>query len=89
MISDFVMLSKKGIKDFRALHLSTNCSFVNQNVVVHIPCSVWNSFGVYCTVMALILLGRAAFVFPLSALSNCMDRTSREPSPITLKHQVS
>ncbi|KAH6786333.1 Na+/H+ exchanger 3 [Perilla frutescens var. hirtella] len=49
--------------------------------------SFWNSIGVYSSVMLLILIGRAAFVFPLSALSNCMDRTSRRPQ-LTPKHQV-
>ncbi|PIM97454.1 hypothetical protein CDL12_30076 [Handroanthus impetiginosus] len=49
--------------------------------------SAWDSLGVYSSVMFLILLGRAAFVFPLSALSNCMNRTSRSSS-ITFKHQI-
>ncbi|KAL8462390.1 hypothetical protein ACS0TY_033427 [Phlomoides rotata] len=50
--------------------------------------SVWNSIGVYSTIIFLILLGRAAFVFPLSALSNCMNRTSSRSSTITFKHQI-
>ncbi|KAK2987067.1 hypothetical protein RJ640_004793 [Escallonia rubra] len=35
----------------------------------------------------LILLGRAAFVFPLSALSNYMNRNAERSTSITLKHQ--
>ncbi|KAL0443314.1 UNVERIFIED_CONTAM: Sodium/hydrogen exchanger 4 [Sesamum latifolium] len=50
--------------------------------------SAWDSIGVYSSVMFLIMLGRAAFVFPLSALSNCMNRSSSRSSSITLKHQV-
>ncbi|KAK3014523.1 hypothetical protein RJ639_010073 [Escallonia herrerae] len=36
----------------------------------------------------LILLGRAAFVFPLSALSNYMNRSAERSTSITLKHQI-
>ncbi|KAK4484781.1 hypothetical protein RD792_007375 [Penstemon davidsonii] len=50
--------------------------------------SAWDSIGIYSSVMFLILLGRAAFVFPLSALSNCMNRTSSSSSVITMKHQI-
>ncbi|KAL0353701.1 UNVERIFIED_CONTAM: Sodium/hydrogen exchanger 4 [Sesamum angustifolium] len=50
--------------------------------------SALDSVGVYSSVMFLIMLGRAAFVFPLSALSNCMNRSSSRSSSITLKHQV-
>ncbi|KAI3456856.1 hypothetical protein Pfo_013519, partial [Paulownia fortunei] len=50
--------------------------------------SAWDSIGVYSIVMLLIMLGRAAFVFPLSALSNCMNRTSTRSSSVTFKHQV-
>lgn len=40
--------------------------------------------------MLLICLGRAAFVFPLSALSNHMNRNAgTSSSTITFKHQVS
>lgn len=39
--------------------------------------------------MFLILLGRAAFVFPLSALSNCMNTSTRRSTKITFNHQVS
>ncbi|XP_051125669.1 sodium/hydrogen exchanger 4-like [Andrographis paniculata] len=49
--------------------------------------SFWDSAGVYGSLMFLIFLGRAAFVFPLSALSNFMNRTSGS-SIITFKHQV-
>ncbi|XP_051128188.1 sodium/hydrogen exchanger 4 isoform X2 [Andrographis paniculata] len=50
--------------------------------------NAWDSIGVYSSVMFLILLGRAAFVFPLSALSNCMNRRTSRRSKITFKHQV-
>ncbi|KAA8523600.1 hypothetical protein F0562_010023 [Nyssa sinensis] len=46
------------------------------------------SLGIYSTVTLLILLGRAAFVFPLSAFSNYWNRTAERPSPITFKHQI-
>ncbi|KAJ0045207.1 hypothetical protein Pint_04000 [Pistacia integerrima] len=46
----------------------------------------WTSLGIYGFLVLLILLGRAAFVFPLSALSNYMNQR-RAPS-ITFKHQV-
>lgn len=36
----------------------------------------------------LILVGRAAFVFPLSAFSNYLNRRADRTSTITLKHQV-
>lgn len=50
--------------------------------------SFWKSIGVYSTVMFLILLGRAAFVFPLSVISNYMHRGGGSSSKITGKHQV-
>ncbi|GLJ26876.1 hypothetical protein SUGI_0525420 [Cryptomeria japonica] len=43
--------------------------------------------GIFSSVMLLVLLGRAAFVFPLSALSNYLQRGTRN-TRITLKHQV-
>ncbi|XP_039142213.1 sodium/hydrogen exchanger 4-like [Dioscorea cayenensis subsp. rotundata] len=45
------------------------------------------SFGIYSSVMLLTLLGRAAFVFPLSALSNYMSSDAGK-SLITIKHQI-
>ncbi|XP_042514904.1 sodium/hydrogen exchanger 4-like [Macadamia integrifolia] len=45
------------------------------------------SMGICCMIIFLILLGRAAFVFPLSALSNYTSR-SAERTPITFKHQI-
>ncbi|KAL6536135.1 Sodium/hydrogen exchanger 4 [Orobanche hederae] len=54
-----------------------------------IELSVRDSIGVYGIVMFLMMLGRAAFVFPLSVLSVYMSRTSaRSSSSITFKHQV-
>ncbi|KAL9441713.1 hypothetical protein AB3S75_020251 [Citrus x aurantiifolia] len=44
------------------------------------------SLGVYSALILMILLGRAAFVFPLSFLSNYMN-SHRSPS-ISFKHQV-
>ncbi|PWA56227.1 cation/H+ exchanger, Cation/H+ exchanger, CPA1 family [Artemisia annua] len=40
------------------------------------------------TVMLLIVLGRAAFVFPLSILSNYMHRSGGESSNISVHHQL-
>uniref|UniRef100_M8AXN2 Sodium/hydrogen exchanger 4 n=1 Tax=Aegilops tauschii TaxID=37682 RepID=M8AXN2_AEGTA len=45
------------------------------------------SIGIFGVIISLILLGRAAFVFPLSILSNFMSGNS-EKAPITFKHQV-
>lgn len=47
------------------------------------------SLGICSTLMLLICLGRAAFVFPLSAFSNYMNRNAgTSSSTITFKHQV-
>ncbi|XP_052621404.1 sodium/hydrogen exchanger 4 isoform X1 [Lactuca sativa] len=46
------------------------------------------SIGMYSSVMLLILVGRAAFVFPLSIISNYMNRVGDGSSKITAKHQV-
>ncbi|CAA6670835.1 unnamed protein product [Spirodela intermedia] len=43
--------------------------------------------GIYGVILSLVLLGRAAFVFPLSALSNYLSSTY-ERSAITFRHQV-
>ncbi|XP_027062355.1 sodium/hydrogen exchanger 4-like isoform X2 [Coffea arabica] len=49
---------------------------------------VWTLL-VICTILIfLILLGRAAFVFPLSVLSNYANRNASRSSTVTLKHQV-
>ncbi|KAH9305083.1 hypothetical protein KI387_009487, partial [Taxus chinensis] len=45
-------------------------------------------FGIFSSVLSLVLLGRAAFVFPLSALSNYMQRGTPNTS-ITFRHQKS
>lgn len=45
------------------------------------------SIGIFGIIISLVLLGRAAFVFPLSILSNFMSGNS-EKAPITFKHQV-
>ncbi|KAL5987996.1 hypothetical protein ACLOJK_035759, partial [Asimina triloba] len=49
--------------------------------------SVEMSFIINSTLILLMVLGRAAFVFPLSALSNYIS-SSAERNPITFKHQV-
>ncbi|XP_022981445.1 sodium/hydrogen exchanger 4 [Cucurbita maxima] len=53
--------------------------------------SLWKLVGTYSITVFLILLGRAAFVFPLSAISNyfnkCEDRSSSS-SIITFKQQI-
>ncbi|KAL4580029.1 hypothetical protein LXL04_016203 [Taraxacum kok-saghyz] len=50
--------------------------------------SFWNKLGIYSTVMLLILIGRAAFVFPLSIISNYMHRSGGESTKISRQHQV-
>ncbi|VVA41574.1 PREDICTED: sodium/hydrogen exchanger, partial [Prunus dulcis] len=50
--------------------------------------SLGDSLGIYSTILVLILLGRAAFVFPLSAISNYMNRRATGSSSLSFKHQV-
>ncbi|XP_061360948.1 sodium/hydrogen exchanger 4 [Gastrolobium bilobum] len=50
--------------------------------------SFGNLMGIYSTLILLILLGRAAFVFPLSAFANYMSSRSDQTSCITFKHQI-
>ncbi|KAF3673561.1 Sodium/hydrogen exchanger 4 [Capsicum annuum] len=50
--------------------------------------SVWTSMGIYGTVLLLIAIGRAAFVFPLSAFSNFLNRHATRAPSITFKHQI-
>jgi hypothetical protein len=49
-------------------------------------CSVGQSFGLFSTLLVLILVGRAAFVFPLSALSNYMCKSAN--TKIGIRQQV-
>ncbi|KAL8162539.1 hypothetical protein V2J09_014028 [Rumex salicifolius] len=50
---------------------------------------VWRSIQIYACIVFLILVGRAAFVFPLSAFSNIMNRrNSDRRSSITFKNQM-
>ncbi|KAI3755905.1 hypothetical protein L1987_55714 [Smallanthus sonchifolius] len=49
--------------------------------------SFWTKMGLYSTVMFLIAVGRVAFVFPLSIISNYLHR-SGESSKISGHHQV-
>ncbi|XP_073010099.1 sodium/hydrogen exchanger 4 [Typha latifolia] len=49
--------------------------------------SLKTSFGIYGIVIFLVLVGRAAFVFPLSIVSNHISSNS-EGALITFKHQV-
>ncbi|MED6164420.1 hypothetical protein PIB30_089862 [Stylosanthes scabra] len=44
--------------------------------------------GIYSCLILLILVGRAAFVFPLSAFANYMSRRAERASSITFKHQI-
>ncbi|KAF5948931.1 hypothetical protein HYC85_014888 [Camellia sinensis] len=50
--------------------------------------SFGTSLGIYASTIFLICLGRAAFVFPLSAFSNYMNRNADRSSSITFKHQI-
>ncbi|KAJ9551266.1 hypothetical protein OSB04_015311 [Centaurea solstitialis] len=50
--------------------------------------SFGTKMGIYCTVMFLISLGRAAFVFPLSIITNYMHRSGGESAKITRHHQI-
>ncbi|XP_054796708.1 sodium/hydrogen exchanger 4 isoform X1 [Prosopis cineraria] len=50
--------------------------------------SFWSLMGIYSCLIFLILIGRAAFVFPLSALANCLNRRAHRDSRITFRHQI-
>ncbi|CAH8279766.1 unnamed protein product [Arabidopsis lyrata] len=50
--------------------------------------SVGGTLGVSSVITGLVLLGRAAFVFPLSILTNFMNRHTERNESITFKHQV-
>jgi NhaP-type Na+/H+ or K+/H+ antiporter len=50
--------------------------------------SFGGTLGVSGVITALVLLGRAAFVFPLSVLTNFMNRHTERNESITFKHQV-
>ncbi|KAJ7963707.1 Sodium/hydrogen exchanger [Quillaja saponaria] len=50
--------------------------------------SVGNLMGIYSSLILLIFLGRAAFVFPLSAFSNYMSRRTERTSAISFRHQI-
>ncbi|KAG9455156.1 hypothetical protein H6P81_008060 [Aristolochia fimbriata] len=49
--------------------------------------SIPTSMGICGSIIILVLLGRAAFIFPLSFLSNYMNPTA-DRKPITLRHQI-
>ncbi|XP_024158976.1 sodium/hydrogen exchanger 4 [Rosa chinensis] len=46
------------------------------------------SMGIYSMTLLLILLGRAAFVFPLSAFSNYMNRRASRRCSLSFRHQI-
>ncbi|KAI3496866.1 hypothetical protein L1887_39244 [Cichorium endivia] len=50
--------------------------------------SFWTKMGLYSIVMLLILIGRVAFVFPLSIISNYMHRSGGESTKISKQHQL-
>ncbi|KAG2299430.1 hypothetical protein Bca52824_035902 [Brassica carinata] len=50
--------------------------------------SVVGTLEVSSVITALVLLGRAAFVFPLSVFANFTNRNTQRSESITLKHQV-
>ncbi|KAF8409666.1 hypothetical protein HHK36_005745 [Tetracentron sinense] len=56
-------------------------------VIFFLLYSFGTSMGIYSIIILLISLGRAAFVFPLSALSNHMHKNA-EIIRITFKHQI-
>lgn len=73
---------------FYCLHTySLESSKIITMLKIFIVCSLETSLAIYGILILLILIGRAAFVFPLSALSNYMNR--RRTHLITFKHQVS
>jgi hypothetical protein len=55
-------------------------------VLSHYVCSVGEFLGLFGILLLLVLVGRAAFVFPLSALSNYW--TKSPTTKISLRHQV-
>ncbi len=56
------------------------------SVLSHYVCSVGEFLGRFGILLLLVLVGRAAFVFPLSALSNYW--TKSPTTKISLRHQV-
>ncbi|KAL0886824.1 hypothetical protein Bca101_010807 [Brassica carinata] len=50
--------------------------------------SVLSTLEVSSVITALVLLGRAAFVFPLSVFANLTNRNTQRSESITFKHQV-
>ncbi|XP_013609990.1 PREDICTED: sodium/hydrogen exchanger 4 [Brassica oleracea var. oleracea] len=50
--------------------------------------SVGGTLEVSGVITTLVLLGRAAFVFPLSVLTNLMNRNTQRSESLTFKHQV-
>lgn len=60
--------------------------FANHFLILFWTFSAGNYFGLFMTLIVLILVGRAAFVFPLSALSNYMRKSS--DTKITFRQQV-
>ena len=71
------------------MHLKFLSQSFNPPLIFKLFCSIGKSISVYATVVLLILLGRAAFVFPLSAISNYMNReNNRKTSCITFRKQV-
>lgn len=56
------------------------------SVLSHYVCSVGEFLGLFGILLLLVLVGRAAFVFPLSALSNYW--TKSPTTKISLRHQV-
>ncbi|XP_040860675.1 sodium/hydrogen exchanger 4 isoform X2 [Glycine max] len=70
--------------------LMSHYAWYNVTETSRITTSYGNLMGIYSSLILLILLGRAAFVFPLSALANYTNTraTSDQASSITFKHQI-
>ncbi|KAB1226984.1 Sodium/hydrogen exchanger 4 [Morella rubra] len=75
--------SKYSIQIIRLLNLVLSAS-----TAIRLSICFETSMGICSTLILLILLGRAAFVFPLSTLSNYMNRKAKRTTVITFKHQI-
>ncbi|XP_068495000.1 sodium/hydrogen exchanger 4 isoform X2 [Phaseolus vulgaris] len=70
--------------------LMSHYAWYNVTETSRITTSYGNLLGIYSSLILLILLGRAAFVFPLSAVANYTNTraSSDRASRITFRHQI-